>query len=92
MDLEDLHASFVRRATDGDMPIESAGTQQCGIEHVGTVGGRHHDHRISLGEAVHLAENLIQRLFTFVMAAYDLVRLPKLLGGYANALAGGAPA
>ena len=27
---------------------------------------------------------------TFVMAAYDLVRLPKLLGGYANALAGGA--
>lgn len=30
--------------------------------------------------------------FTFVMAAYDLVRLPKLLGGYANALAGGAPA
>ncbi len=29
--------------------------------------------------------------FTFVMAAYDLVRLPKLLGGYANALAGGAP-
>ena len=30
--------------------------------------------------------------FTFVMAAYDLVRLPKLLGGYANALAGGATA
>ena len=30
--------------------------------------------------------------FTFVMASYDLVRLPKLLGGYANALAGGAPA
>ena len=30
--------------------------------------------------------------FTFVMAAYDLVRLPKLLGGYADALAGGAPA
>ena len=30
--------------------------------------------------------------FTFVMAAYDLVRLPKLLGGYANALAGGAAA
>jgi transposase len=30
--------------------------------------------------------------FTFVMAAYDLVRLPKLLGGYANALAAGAPA
>ena len=28
--------------------------------------------------------------FTFVMAAYDLVRLPKLLGGHANALAGGA--
>ena len=30
--------------------------------------------------------------FTFVMAAYDLVRLPKLLGGYADALAGGVPA
>jgi transposase len=30
--------------------------------------------------------------FTFIMAAYDLVRMPKLLGGYANALAGGAPA
>jgi transposase len=30
--------------------------------------------------------------FTFVMAAYDLVRLPKLLGGYTNALAGGATA
>ena len=30
--------------------------------------------------------------FTFVMAAYDLVRLPKLLGGYANTLAGGATA
>ncbi len=30
--------------------------------------------------------------FTFVMGAYDLARMPKLLGGYANALAGGAPA
>jgi hypothetical protein len=28
--------------------------------------------------------------FTFVMGAYDLVRLPKLIGGYADALWGGA--
>lgn len=28
--------------------------------------------------------------FTFVMAAYDLVRLPKLIGGHADALWGGA--
>ncbi len=45
------------------------GPQQGGVEHVGAVGGRHDDHRFGLGEAVHLAEDLVERLLAFLLAA-----------------------
>ena len=47
------------------------GTQQGRIEHVGPVRGGHHDHRLGLREAVHLAEDLVERLLAFVVAAAE---------------------
>ena len=51
------------------MAVEAAGPQQGRIEHVGPVGGGHDDHRLGLREAVHLAEDLVERLLALVVAA-----------------------
>jgi len=69
VDLEDLHSPLVRRPIHGDVPVETAGPQQRGIQHVGPVRRSHDDHRVRLRKAVHLAEDLVQRLFALVVAA-----------------------
>ena len=53
------------------MAVETAGPQQGRIEHVGPVRGGHDDHRLGLREAVHLAEDLVERLLAFVVSAAD---------------------
>jgi hypothetical protein len=56
-----------RGQRDRDLTVEPAGTQQRGIEHLGAVrGGKHHD---ALGhvEAIHLRQQLIQRLLALVV-------------------------
>ena len=53
------------------MAIEPAGPQQGRIEHVGPIRGGHHDDRLGLREAVHLAEDLVERLLAFVVSAAD---------------------
>ena len=62
-------AALVVRPIDGDVPIEAARPQQRRIEHVGPIGGRQDDDRFGLAEAVHLAEDLIERLLALVVPA-----------------------
>ena len=60
-----------RRPIDRDVPIEPAGPQQRRVEHVGPVRGRQHDHGARGAEAVHLAEDLVERLLAFVVSAAE---------------------
>jgi len=52
-----------------DLPVEAAGTQQRGIEDIGPVGRRDDDHAHRGLEAVHLDEQLVERLLALVVAA-----------------------
>jgi len=53
------------------LPVEAAGPEQGRVEHVGTVGGRHQDDALVGLEAVHLDQELVQRLLALVVAAAD---------------------
>ena len=71
VDLEDRQAALVAGPIDRDVAVEPAGPQQGRIEHVGPVRGGHDDDRLVLGEAVHLAEDLVERLLALVVSAAD---------------------
>ena len=66
---------FSRPCTSGlrhdDLAVETAGTQQRRVEHVGTVGGRDQDHALIGLEAVHLDQQLVERLLALVIAAAE---------------------
>ena len=71
MHLQDLLAADDVGPRHHHLAVEAAGTQQRGIEHVGTVGrGNQNDAFIGL-EAVHLDQQLIQRLLALVVAAAE---------------------
>jgi hypothetical protein len=53
---------------DENTAVEAAWAQQRGIEHVGTIGGRDDDHEVAALEAVHLRQQLVQRLLALVVA------------------------
>ena len=66
---ENLLAAADIRQRHHHLAVEAARAQQRGIEHVGTVGRGDHDHaRVAL-EAVHLHQQLVQRLLALVVAA-----------------------
>src|SRR3954463_11971601 len=69
MDGEDPFASLHVGPIDDDAPIEAAGTEECGIEHVGAGGRRDENDAFIRFEAVHLDEQLIERLLALVVAA-----------------------
>ena len=56
---------------DGDLAVEAAGAQEGGIEDVGPVGGRDHDDVVLGLEAVHLHQELVERLLALVVAAAE---------------------
>ncbi len=66
---QDLLAATHVRQPDHDLAVESARTQQRGIQHVGTVGRRDDDHALAALEAVHLDQQLVQGLLALVMTA-----------------------
>ena len=68
---EDLLATAHVRQRHHDLAIEAAGTQQRGIEHVGTVGGGDDDDAFVALEAVHFDQQLVQRLLALVMTAAE---------------------
>ena len=71
MDREDALASLHVGTIDDDAPVEAARAQQRRIEHVGTVGGRDEDDAFVRFEAVHLDEQLVQRLLALVVTAAE---------------------
>ena len=52
-----------------DLAVEPTRAQQRGVEHVGSVRGRNEDHAVVRLEAVHLDEELVERLLPLVVSA-----------------------
>ena len=71
MHLEDLLAALDVGQAHIDAPVKAAGTQKRVIENVGTVRGRHDDDAGVVSEAVHLHEELVERLLALVVAAAE---------------------
>src|SRR5579864_1841693 len=68
---QDLLAAAHVRQRHHHLSIETAWPQQCRIEHVGAVGGGDDDDPFIALEAVHLDQQLIERLLALVMAAAE---------------------
>jgi hypothetical protein len=77
VNLEDGLASILVGQVDDDVPVEPPGSQQCLVEHVGLVRCGQHDDALPAGEAVHLGENLVERLFLLAPAASCLFRVRR---------------
>ncbi len=71
MDLEDADATAQIRARHDDAAIEPTRAQQRGIEHVGPVGRGDDDDAVVRLEAVHLDEQLVERLLALVVTAAE---------------------
>ena len=71
MQLEDRQPAVDIRDIDGHLTIEPAGAQQRRVEDVRPVRRAHHDEPRVAGEAVHLDEDLVQRLLALVVALAD---------------------
>ena len=69
VDAENSFAAFHIGAVDDDLTIESSGTHQCRVENIGAVCCGNDNHAAVLFEAVHLHQQLVERLFTFIMTA-----------------------
>ena len=66
--LEDLPAADAVGAVDDDLPVEAPRAKQRRVEDVGAVRGGDQDDVVLHLEAVHLDEELVQRLLTLVVA------------------------
>ena len=71
VDLEDLAPAVLVGRRHGDAAVEAAGAQQRLVEDLRAVGGAEHDHRDVGLEAVHLGEDLVERLLALVVAAAE---------------------
>src|SRR5947207_2006469 len=71
MDVEDFLAVFAIRQVDSDAAVKTPWAQKRRIEHVWAVGRSHHDDFFVGLETVHLDEDLVECLLTFVVAATD---------------------
>src|SRR6478735_9206075 len=67
--LEDLEAALHVRTVDGDLPVETPRTQQRRVQDVRPVRGGDQDDAALHVEAVHLDEQLIERLLALVVTA-----------------------
>ena len=62
MHIQDRFASRLVGKIDDDAPVEAPRPQQGAIEDVGLIGRREHDDAFAAREAVHLGQDLVQRL------------------------------
>ena len=69
MNLQDLYASLNVGHADVDLTVKPAGTQQSGVQNIGTVGGCHDDDAGVVAKAIHLHQQLVQGLLTLVVTA-----------------------
>ena len=80
VDPQDRLAADLVRRLHGDPAVEAPGAQQRGVERVGAVRRGDHDHAGVALEAVHLGEDLVQRLLALVVAAAEARRRPRARG------------
>ena len=71
MHLQDLLAAHHVRIRHDHLPVEAARAQQRRVEHVGPVGGGDQDDAFVGLEAVHLDQQLVERLLALVVAAAE---------------------
>ena len=71
VDLEDGRALAAVWPVDEDLAVEAARAQERRVEDVGPVRGRHQDDALLGVEAVHLDEQLVERVLALVVAAHD---------------------
>jgi hypothetical protein len=69
VDSEDGGALFLVGEGDLDGPVEAPGSQQRRVEDLGSVGRGHDDHGGAGLEAVHVREQLVERLLSLVVGA-----------------------
>ena len=68
MYLENFLTSLDVRTIHYNLTIKTAGTQQSRVQNIRTVGSSNHDDAFVSAKAVHFNQQLVQSLFTFVMA------------------------
>jgi hypothetical protein len=61
---------------DVDATVEAARAQQRGVEHIGAVCRREHDDSAARVEAVHLGEDLVERLLALLAASEHVAATP----------------
>ena len=71
MQAQDLQAPVHIGRVDHHLAVEPSRPQQRRVEDVRPVGGAHHDQPAVAGEAIHLDQDLVQRLLTLVVALAD---------------------
>ena len=71
VDPQDRLAAGAVREGDGDLPVEAAGPKQGRVEDVRSVGRGEDDDARLVVEAVHLDEQLVERLLALVVAAAE---------------------
>ena len=68
MHVQDGAARALVGQRQGHVPVKPSGAQQGRIQHIGAVGGRQHHHRLAWAEPVQFRQDLVKRLFAFIMA------------------------
>ena len=69
MHAQDLLAALHIRTVNRDLAVKTTGAQQCRVQNVRTVGRSDQDDRLALLKAVHLDQQLVERLLALVVAA-----------------------
>ena len=69
VDAQDLLAARQVRVADRDLPVKAARAQQRGVEDVRAVRRGHEDDALTVVEAVHLDEELVEGLLTLIVTA-----------------------
>lgn len=72
MNLQDCLAAVKIGDIDRDLAVKPSGTEQGGVENVGTGGRRHDDNAVVGAEAVHFDEQLVERLLALIMSAAEI--------------------
>ena len=69
MDFQNIFTPADIGIADGDLAVKTAGAQKRGVENIGAVGCRDDDDAFVGAETVHFHEQLVKRLFAFIVTA-----------------------
>ena len=72
MHRQDLFSSSLVRPVDQDLAVETSGSQECWVEHLGPIGRAEQDKAARRIKTVQLGQELVQGLVLLVMSAADI--------------------